>query len=99
MKDSVNKQKMKKNQELSISCIMGQFNIQKGDKNQIQVAFAEGNTNLLGNKVTVMSADGKPVQVDASTLQAAQNTQGRIYILMSRELFVSLKDYQERHCQ
>ena len=27
-----------------------------------------------------MSADGKPVQVDASTLQAAQNTQGRIYI-------------------
>ena len=37
--------------------------------------------------MTVMSADGKPVQVDASTLQAAQNTQGRIYIVNVERTF------------
>ena len=33
-----------------------------------------------------MSADGKPIQVDASTIQAAQNAQGRI----SKKAFVLL---------
>ena len=37
--------------------------------------------------MTVMSADGKPVQVDASTLQAAQNTQGRIHIDVEKSFY------------
>ena len=48
--------------------------------------------------MTVMSADGKPVQVDASTLQAAQNTQGRVYI-DEEKTFFSLKTCKKRHCQ
>ena len=37
-------------------------------------------SNILGNMVTVMSPDGKPIQVDASALQAAgaQNAIGEI---------------------
>ena len=37
---------------------------------------------ILGNTVTVMSPEGKPIQVNASALQAAaaQNTVGRILI-------------------
>ena len=36
---------------------------------------------VLGNTVTVMSPDGKPVQIDSSALQAAvaQNAVGRWY--------------------
>ena len=41
--------------------------------------------------MTVMSADGKPVQVDASTLQAAQNTQGRIYINVQRTFCLAVR--------
>ena len=36
-----------------------------------------------------MSADGKPIQVDASTIQAAQNAQGRI----SKKALVLLATY------
>ena len=39
---------------------------------------------ILGNMVTIMSPEGKPIQVNASALQAAsaQNTMGMLKLLM-----------------
>ena len=38
--------------------------------------------SILGNTVTVMSPEGKPIQVNTSALQAAaaQNAMGRLYV-------------------
>ena len=67
---------------------MGYHHLNKRQSFRLQylrkIAYNQGHTPLLGNKVTVMSADGKPIQVDASTIQAAQNAQGRI----SRKVFL-----------
>ena len=93
MKDSMNKQNVLKTKQKPRIVNKLHYGIAiciyKRENNEIQVAFAEGITNFLGNKVTVMSADGKPVQVDASTLQAAQNTQGRIYTDIEKSFCLS----------
>jgi len=53
---------------------------------------------FLGNTVTVMSPDGKPIQVSASALQAAsaQNAvgQGMLIIIKSHE-----KSIKNKNCQ
>ena len=56
---------------------------------------------MIGNTVTVMSPDGKPIQVNASTLQAAaaQNAVGMFYISKSdNSIFTRIVNNIKRRC-
>ena len=45
---------------------------------------------FIGSTITVMSPDGKPIQVNASSLQAAaaQNTIGRYSMLRQKDVYL-----------